>query len=618
MNKNNKPWVTYEFGTLYIEGQAHKEGETALSKSTFENLWDFILSSKSTDDSDIAMSVHTRGGRKYIKTGRFVGTIQTKNGDVIEILPKIFKASDKQETDEKVCRRVFLNMLRHLTDTRARSFQNASLNTESNFPILEVYISNYINAVEQLVIGGLKKNYALVEENQNFLKGKLNIKKQITTNATNKAKFAITYSKYIEDIPQNRVVVTTLRKLFDDSHSATNKAHISALLAIMADVPSCKNIENDLKIASSTNRLFSSYDMIIKWSSQFLLNKGFTTFSGDIVNQSLLFQAERLFEDFIAFLFRKYAPSYYNTEAQNARYFLVDRHNGKGMFKLRPDLVVEKEPNNANYECIIIDTKWKALDSSKPDKSYLIDIKDMYQLYAYGQKYRHGHLKEVGLDVMPKLVLIYPYSEKFTSNLPDFVYDEIKDNLGLKLMVVPFNLAEPGTYEKQVHDIIKSVSVDDNEQPIYKIDWKPETVIMMAADEIKPNCFTTLVGCYKNEEHLRWIVNNSLYNIRLGEREGAIRNANKISAASRLVLYSVDDPQKYRVFELSTSQHIIADYELMKEKGYPDAKPNNKYILYSIVEEMTVTPYYDVEDLKKRFASPKSALGEPFFFAVPK
>jgi hypothetical protein len=219
---------------------------------------------------------------------------------------------------------------------------------------------------------------------------------------------------------------------------------------------------------------------------------------------------------------------------------------------------------------------------------------------------------------MPKLDLIYPYSEKFTSNLPDFVYDEIKDNLGLKLMVVPFNLAEPGTYEKQVHDIIKSVSVEDNEQPIYKIDWKPETVIMMAADEIKPNCFTTLVGCYKNEEHLRWIVNNSLYNIRLGEREGAIRNANKISAASRLVLYSVDDPQKYRVFELSTSQHIIADYELMKEKGYPDAKPNNKYVLYSIVEEMTVTPYYDVEDLKKRFASPKSALGEPFFFAVPK
>lgn len=616
MSKNNKPWVTYEFGTLYIEGQAHKEGETALSKGTFENLWDFILSSKSTDDSDNVMTVHTRGGRKYIKTGRYVGTIQTKNGDVIEILPKIYKTSDKQETDEKICRRVFLNMLRHFTDTRARSFQNASLSTESNFPILEVYISNYVSAVEQLIVGGLKKNYALVEENQNFLKGKLNIKKQITKNVTNKAKFAITYSKYIEDIPQNRVVVTTLRKLYNDSHSSTNKAHISALLNIMADVPTCMNVENDLKIACATNRLFSSYDMVIKWSSQFLLNKGFTTFSGDIVNQSLLFQAERLFEDFIAFLFRKYAPFYYNTDAQNARYFLVDRHDGRGMFKLRPDIVVEKNVDDPNYDCIIIDTKWKALDSTRPDKNYLIDIKDMYQLYAYGQKYRHGHIKDGGLDIYPKLILIYPYSERFTSNLPDFVYDEIKDNLGLKLMVVPFNLAEPTTYKDQVLNIIRSVNVDEDEQPIYRNEWKTDTIVMMAAEDNESAKFTTLVGCYKNKEHLNWILKNNLYNIRMGNRRGAIKNTSKIAAAARLVLYNYDNPQDYRVFDLSTSQHIIADYKLMMEKEYPDAKPDNKYILFTILEERAVTPYYDISDLKRRLAPHNLEDGAPFFFTV--
>lgn len=613
MSKKNKPWVTYEFGTLYIEGQAHKEGETALSKGTFENLWDFILSSKSTEDSDNIMSVHTRGGRKYIKTGRYVGTIQTKNGDVIEILPKIYKTSDKQETDEKVCRRVFLNMLRHFTDTRARSFQNASLSTESNFPILEVYISNYVSAVEELVVGGLKKNYALVEENQKFLKGKINIKKQITTNATNKTKFAITYNKYIENIPQNRVIVTTLRKLFYDSHSVTNKAHILALLNVMADVPSCVNIEKDLKIASSNNRLFSSYDMIIKWSSQFLLNKGFTTFSGDIVNQSLLFQAERLFESFVAFLFKKYAPFYYNTETQNARYFLVDRHNDKGMFKLRPDIVIEKDINDANYDCIIIDTKWKALDSSRPDRNYLIDIKDMYQLYAYGQKYRNGHFNEVGIDVIPNLVLIYPYSERFSNNLPDFVYDEIKEQLGLRLMVVPFNLAEPNTYEKQVHDIIRSVSVDPNNQPVYRNDWKADTVVIMAADKLQPNKLITLVGCYKNEEHLQWILRNKLYNVRLGERKGALKNAGMIMPASRLLLYNIDNPKQYRVFELQTSQHIIADYKLMVEKNYPDPKPNNKYVLFTIIEELIVKPYYIIGDLKDKFAPKNLESGAPFY-----
>lgn len=455
--RSKKPIVTYEFGTLYIEGQAHKEGDTPLSLVAFNNLWDFILSNKADGDTDVVMSVHTRGGKRYIKTGRFVGTIQTRDGQVIEVLPKIYKASGQQEEDQKVCRQVFLNMLRHFTDARAKSFQNASLGTKKEFPILEVYISNYVNAVEQLVLGGLKKNYTLVEENQKFLKGKLDVAKQITKNVANKATFAIRYNKYIENIPQNRIVVSTLKKLLDISHSNTNKAHISALLTILADIPSSTNVEADLRMATTNNRLFASYDMLMKWSSQFLLNRGFTAFSGNCVNQSLLFQAERLFEDFIAYLFKRYAPSH-NVDAQNTRYFLVDRHNGRQMFHLRPDLLVENNPDAPMHECIIIDTKWKALDSTRPDKNYLLDIKDMYQLYAYGQKYRLGESKERSIEVTPKLILLYPYSEKFTKELPAFVYDDLDDGLGLKLTAIPFNLAEPKTYQEQINNIINMIS----------------------------------------------------------------------------------------------------------------------------------------------------------------
>ena len=454
--KSKKPIVTYEFGTLYIDGQPHKDGDTPLGEVAFNNLWDFILSNKADGDADVVMSVHTRGGKRYIKTGRYVGTIQTRDGQVIEVLPKIYKASDEQEEDPKVCRQVFLNMLRHFTDARAKSFQNASLSTKKGFPILEVYISNYVDAVEQLVLGGLKKNYTLVEENQKFLKGKLDVAKQITKNVANKATFAIRYNKYIENIPQNRIVVSTLKKLLDISHSNTNKAHISALLTILADIPSSTNVEADLRMATTNNRLFASYDMLMKWSSQFLLNRGFTTFSGNCVNQSLLFQAERLFEDFIAYLFKKYAPSH-NVDAQNTRYFLVDRHNGRQMFHLRPDLLVESNPDAPMHECIIIDTKWKALDSTRPDKNYLLDIKDMYQLYAYGQKYRLGESKERSIEVTPKLVLLYPYSEKFTKELPAFIYDDMDDGLGLKLTAIPFNLADPNTYQAQIENIIKLV-----------------------------------------------------------------------------------------------------------------------------------------------------------------
>ena len=94
---SKKPIITYEFGTLYIEGQAHKEGDTAIAESTFDNLWNFVLSNKATDDSDVIMSVHTRGGRRFIRTGRYIGTIQAKDGHLIEVLPKIYKATGKQE-----------------------------------------------------------------------------------------------------------------------------------------------------------------------------------------------------------------------------------------------------------------------------------------------------------------------------------------------------------------------------------------------------------------------------------------------------------------------------------------------------------------------------------------
>lgn len=617
MNKRS-PIITYEFGTLYIEGQVHKEGDTALSESTFNNLWDFILSSKATDDTDVIMSVHTRGGRRYIKTGRYVGTIQTKNGQIIEVLPKIYKAGGEEEKDKDVCRNVFLNMLRHFTDIKARSFQNATLSTKKGFPILEVYIRNYINAVEQLVLGGLKKDYAPVEENQRFLKGRLDVGKQITMNATNKARFAIKYNKYIENIPQNRVIVTTLRKLIDDSHSTTNKAHISALLTILADIPSSTNIENDLRIANTSNRLFTSYDMLMKWSKQFLLNRGFTTFAGSYVNQSLLFQAEKLFEDFVAYLFRKYAHTY-NVDTQNTRYFLVDRHNGRRMFQLRPDILVETDKNSLRQECIIIDTKWKAIDGSRPDKHYLIDMKDMYQLYAYGQKYRQGQSQEIGWDVIPKLVLVYPYSEKFTEYLPEFIYEDIKENIGLKLMVVPFDLTDPFTYEKQIHNIIHCLDVKPEAQPIYKYeyDWDNNTLPLVAEPAFQygqsaAGSQTMLVGCYKNQEHLEWIKQHNLYNIRLGDRSGAVSKSGLVVSASKLLLYDFHNPKEYQVFELDSSNHIIAKNELMKSKGYPNLKPDREYLLYMITEESRVKPNFDVEELKQAYA-PKLRKGSPFF-----
>ena len=70
--EKKKPVVIHEFGIL---SNAKKPtvnlGEEAqLSEPSFENLWNFILENKGGDDADEVMSVHVKGGRPYIKTGR--------------------------------------------------------------------------------------------------------------------------------------------------------------------------------------------------------------------------------------------------------------------------------------------------------------------------------------------------------------------------------------------------------------------------------------------------------------------------------------------------------------------------------------------------------------------
>lgn len=607
--------IAHEFDVLFRDGSKVFEGGVPVPKKSFDNLWQYILES-SNNEVDQVMTVHAKGGHRYIKTGRYVGTIQTKDGHTIEILPKIYKASGKTLADVKLCRRVFLQMLRHFTDRKAKSFQNATLEAREGFPILEAYVNNYLNELDKLLVIGLRKNYATVEDNQKFLRGRLIVPKQVAMNACDKTKFYTSHNQYIHDIPQNRIIVSTLQVLNNISHSSSNRIRIQGLLAMMAGIPESQNIESDILKAKSNNRLFASYEMILQWSEQFLHGKGFTTFSGKCLNQSLLFSAERLFEDFVAHLFRKYAPTY-NVDAQNTRYFLVDRHDGQRMFQLRPDILIETNKNSLKYECIIIDTKWKAIDSSKPDRHYLIDMKDMYQLYAYGQKYRQGQTKEIGLDVIPKLVLVYPYSEKFTEYLPEFVYEDIKEKIGLKLMVVPFDLTDSTTYERQIHNIIHCLDVKPEIQPIYRYeyDWEESTIPLVAAEPTPCYQQTMLVGCYRSSAHLDWIKQNHLYNIRLGNRNGAASKSGLVVSASRLLLYDSKNPKEYQVFNLDSSNHIIANNELMKSKGYPGLKPEREYLLYVITEESGVKPYFDVESLRQTYA-PKLRKGSPFFVTI--
>ncbi len=601
--------VIHEFGTLIKEEEKvflnDKEDEVELPEISFNNLWDFILENKASDDLEQVMSVHKKKGRQYIKCSRYVGTIQTKDGCTIEVLPKIYASSEKQLCDVKTSRKVFLNMLKNFRESDSKSFQNANLKTSENFPILEVYISNYISETEDLLRTGLKKNYTRINESSGFLKGRLIVQKQISKNLTDKTHFQVEYAKYLEDIPQNRLIVSTLNKLLQLTYSNSNKARMYKLLTVFSEIPESSNINADLQMSLSANRLFASYKNLIQWSSQFLLNKGFTTFSGNHVNQSLLFSAEKLFESYVAALFKSYTrrnPGY-NVYTQYKKYYLVDKHNKQGKFQIRPDIFVESADKSdfTSYENIILDTKWKIIDENKPDKNYFMSISDMYQLYAYGQKYSLG--EGYFYDVHPKLVLIYPATESFTKELPAFFYEEIKREFGLRLTVCPFNLSK--LTQEEIDEQIKNIleSANKNELPDGR-EYSRENIVLSEPSEYKSqidmdkhNSRYMMFGYVKSADHLEWIKMSHLYNVRMGSRPGALSDEEVLINPSRIVLY--DREGNSWMCTVNQAEEIYADSGKISGLGYPD--PHSDYYKLFRIQDIKEHGKISLDELNQKY-----------------
>lgn len=419
------------------------ESEIAIPDSTFNSIWDFILSYQEQDAAiEKAFKIYTKSGKRIIQAQNYVGIIQTASGDTIEILPKIFSAEG--ELTNSLSKNIFLKMLATVKDSPFINMQEAAIDTLADFPIIEVFISIYLTACEKLLIFGLKKDYLPKEENSAFIKGKILFSKSISKNLFNKSRTNILFQAHIEDIPENRLIYSTLLKLNEISKSINNKRRISTLLNFFGSASRSTNYESDFqKTKGKRNRLFKHYEKLLGWSEVFLLNRNFTNFSGKNINQALLFPMEVIFENFISKLFRQYKTSY-RMHFQHSEFFLVNRHEERGKFRLKPDIF--GKPNSEEVKSIVIDTKWKVLDQGKPHKNYFISQADMYQLYAYGKKYTKGYGE-------PRLILIYPRNTNFTEELSSFYYEETDGKYHLELRAIPFDLT--GSYFSQLQSILQ-------------------------------------------------------------------------------------------------------------------------------------------------------------------
>ncbi len=106
-----------------------------------------------------------------------------------------------------------------------------------------------------------------------------------------------------------------------------------------------------------------------------------------------------------------------------------------------------------------------------------------------------------------------------------------------------------------------------------------------------------LFGVYKDQQHLDWILNNHKYNVRLGDRVGAVKRTRQVTSAEYLVLYEFQNEENYMVFKLS-DKHSIWDTEKMVKMGYTTSNPNDEgrmYYIYNLLEKTEDLGKIDVE-----------------------
>ena len=391
-----------------------------IEEKTFEVLEKFILENEETAQY---LKITTKKGHgKVLQAQNYVGVIQTKDGTTIEILPKISNLKDdvktednpKPKTKEQKSKEILIKMLKTLKNSPFKNFNVANVQS-SKMPLLEIFISMFLEELSKLIKRGIKSDYITQEENLKFLKGKLLIGEQIKHNTIHKERFFVQYQEFRSDRVENRLIKTTLQYLYKKSKSNKNQQRIREFLFVFDEIEISYDIKNDFSKVK-LNRQMKDYEQVLLWCKTFLLENSFSPYKGNDVAFALLFDMNLLFESYVGDYLKKKG---FDVSLQDTGKYLVESHN---KFALRPDIVINRKTEGKTV--IIADTKWKNITEEKD-----ISQADMYQLFAYGKKYNNN-----------QLYLIYPKNDK---NQPKLKYNYCnQSNSKLNLKVLYFDLAK--------------------------------------------------------------------------------------------------------------------------------------------------------------------------------
>lgn len=355
--------------------------------------------------------------RRLLRLDNYVGVIETPCGTRIEILPKTAEHTDNRDEARKLLR----TMLARCLNLPTRESSPTHLQT-FDAPLTEWVMRQFLATLQTLVKRGMRFDYHRVREAQRFLRGSLDVPRQLRQPPGRAHLFQIEHDVFDADRPENRLLCSALDRVCRSTRDADNWRLAHELATYLAPIPRSTNNAADFRRWSNT-RLLAHYTPIRPWCALILGEQTPLSVLGEWYGASLLFPMEKVFERYVEVCLRQTLPPDAVLKTQASSQYLC-HHAGKDWFQLKPDFLL-----TLGEEKWVLDTKWKRLDESlgSSKEKYGLSQADFYQMFAYGHRY---------LPAKGNMLLIYPMTARFNLQLPPFIYPP-----NLRLSVVPFDLA---------------------------------------------------------------------------------------------------------------------------------------------------------------------------------
>ncbi|WP_445427362.1 McrC family protein [Alishewanella sp. HL-SH05] len=357
---------------------------------------------------------------QWLRLDNYVGVLESPCGQVIEILPKHRVEGECKQSARKLLRKLILNAMQ----LKQRETQHADIE-RFDAPLPEWLMRQFLSELDSLVKRGLRFDYQRVEEQQRYLRGQLDVVKQLRQPPGREHVFNIRHDIFTANRAENRLLKAALIRICKTTQDNENWRLAHELQSMLHELPEATDIAADFN-AWRNDRLMAHYQAVKPWCEFVLSQHVPLAVQGEWRGISMLFPMERLFESYVATELSHAAALLPDikgaVDTQLATRYLCS-HQNKAFFLLRPDLQLTLGATRW-----ILDTKWKLLNAEDRENKYGLSQQDFYQLFAYGQYYLGGK---------GTLVLIYPAWHKFPANtkLAAFSFND-----DLKLLVLPFDL----------------------------------------------------------------------------------------------------------------------------------------------------------------------------------